>query len=165
MKILSPDQILARLEQALPLLDRWALDVPERQRTLAATIAWSYEMLSDPEQRLFARLSVFAGGCTLEAAETVVRRRRRPSRLARGQEPGPAVEAALLDARDDQGVRPRAPPRARRASTRSRRRHADYFLAGAEANYGEIFESLTQDQLHWFEREQDNLRAALDRAP
>jgi non-specific serine/threonine protein kinase len=44
-----------------------------------------------------------------------------------------------------------------------RRRHADYFLAGAEAKHGQIFESLTQDQLDWFEREQDNLRAALDR--
>jgi class 3 adenylate cyclase len=71
VKVLSADQILARLEQALPLLTGGRRDMPERQRTLAATIAWSYEMLSDSEQRLFEKLSVFVGGCALEAAEKV----------------------------------------------------------------------------------------------
>ena len=71
VKVLSPEQILARLEQALQLLTGGRSDAPERQRTLAATITWSYDLLAEPEQRLFARLSVFAGGCTLEAAEQV----------------------------------------------------------------------------------------------
>ena len=71
VKVLSPKAILARLEQRLPLLTGGARDAPERQRTLRATIEWSHELLSPEEQRLFARLSVFAGGCTLEAAEEV----------------------------------------------------------------------------------------------
>ena len=71
VKALSSEHILERLEQRLPLLTGGARDAPERQRTLRATIEWSHGLLSDEEQRLFARLSVFAGGCTLEAAEEV----------------------------------------------------------------------------------------------
>src|SRR5438034_1097288 len=67
----SPTNMLERLERSLPLLTGGARDLPERQRTLYATIEWSYELLTPEEQRLFARLSVFAGGCTLEAAEEV----------------------------------------------------------------------------------------------
>ena len=59
-------ELLARLEQRLPLLTCRARDVPDRQRTLRAAIEWSYELLDDDEKRLFARLSVFAGGWTLE---------------------------------------------------------------------------------------------------
>ena len=72
MKALSPAQILERLEQRLPLLTGGARDAPERQRTLRATIEWSYDLLTDEEKSLFARLAVFRGGCTLEAAEEVV---------------------------------------------------------------------------------------------
>jgi predicted ATPase len=71
VKALSTQQILARLDQRLPLLTGGARDAPERQRTLRATIEWSHELLSEEERCLFARLSVFAGGCTLEAAEEV----------------------------------------------------------------------------------------------
>jgi predicted ATPase len=71
VKALSSAQILERLEQRLPLLTGGARDLPERQRTLRATIEWSYELLSPEEQRLFALLAVFRGGCTLEAAEDV----------------------------------------------------------------------------------------------
>jgi predicted ATPase/class 3 adenylate cyclase len=71
VKALSPSQILARLERRLPLLTGGARDLPERQRTLRATIAWSYELLTAEEQELFARLSVFPGGARLESAEQV----------------------------------------------------------------------------------------------
>ncbi len=71
VKALSSAQILERLEQRLPLLTGGARDLPERQRTLRATIEWSYELLKTEEQQLFARLAVFLGGCTLEAAEEV----------------------------------------------------------------------------------------------
>jgi predicted ATPase len=71
VKALSSQQILARLDQRLPLLTGGARDAPERQQTLRATIEWSHELLSEEEQRFFARLSVFAGGCTLEAAEAI----------------------------------------------------------------------------------------------
>jgi predicted ATPase len=71
VNVLSPRAILERLDARLPLLTGGAHDVPERQRTLRATIEWSYDLLDDYERRLFARLSVFAGGATLEAAEQV----------------------------------------------------------------------------------------------
>jgi predicted ATPase len=70
-KVLSPSAILERLPQRLRLLIGGARDLPERQRTLRATIAWSYDLLSEDEQRLFVRLAVFSGGCTLEAAEQI----------------------------------------------------------------------------------------------
>jgi len=71
VKALSTEQILSRLERRLPLLTGGSRDAPERQRTLRATIEWSHDLLSDEEQQLFRRLSVFAGGCTLDAAEEV----------------------------------------------------------------------------------------------
>src|SRR5205807_362777 len=71
VKALTSAQILERLEQRLPLLTGGARDLPERQRTLRATIEWSYGLLTPEEQQLFARLAVFRGGCTLEAAEKV----------------------------------------------------------------------------------------------
>jgi non-specific serine/threonine protein kinase len=69
-KALSPAQILERLSQRLDLL-QGGRDADPRQQTLRATIEWSYDLLFPEEKRLFARLSVFAGGCTLEAAEEV----------------------------------------------------------------------------------------------
>ncbi len=68
--VLSPAQILERLERRLDLF-RGARDVDARQQTLRAAIQWSHELLDEDEQRLFARLAVFAGGCTLDAAEEV----------------------------------------------------------------------------------------------
>jgi predicted ATPase len=69
-KALTPAQILERLSGRFDLL-RGGRDADPRQQTLRATIEWSYDLLSPVEQQLFARLSVFAGGCTLEAAEEV----------------------------------------------------------------------------------------------
>jgi predicted ATPase len=71
VKVLSADELLARLERRLPLLTAGARDAPARQRTLRATIEWSYELLGDDERRLFASLAVFAGGWTVDAAEHV----------------------------------------------------------------------------------------------
>jgi predicted ATPase/class 3 adenylate cyclase len=71
VRILTPAALLARLDQRLSILTGGARDLPERQQTLRAAIAWSYDLLVPPEQALFARLAVFAGGCTLEAAEAV----------------------------------------------------------------------------------------------
>ena len=69
-KVLSPEQILERLSQRLDLF-RGGRDADPRQRTLRATIEWSHDLLTADEQLLFARLGVFTGGCTLEAAEQV----------------------------------------------------------------------------------------------
>ena len=71
LRLFSLSALQGRLEQTLPLLSGGAIDLPERQRTLRTTIAWSEELLREPEQRLFARLGVFVGGFTLEAAEAV----------------------------------------------------------------------------------------------
>jgi len=71
VRVLAPDQILERLGQRLDLL-KGGRDADPRQQTLRTTIAWSHDLLDDDERTLFARLSLFAGGCTLETAESVV---------------------------------------------------------------------------------------------
>jgi predicted ATPase len=71
IKILGPGDLARRLEQRLPLLTGGARDLPERQRTLRGAIEWSHDLLEPDQRRLFARLSVFAGGWTLESAEAV----------------------------------------------------------------------------------------------
>ncbi len=70
-KALSLKTLLDRLDQRLPLLAGGSRSAPERQRTLRATIAWSHDLLTPPEQELFARLALFSGGCTLDAAEEI----------------------------------------------------------------------------------------------
>ena len=71
VKLLSPATMLTRLEHRLELLTSGARDAPARHRTLRDTIGWSAELLDDDETALFRRLSIFVGGCTLEAAEEV----------------------------------------------------------------------------------------------
>ncbi|PYX28432.1 MAG: hypothetical protein DMG77_15680 [Acidobacteria bacterium] len=71
VKVLSPASLRARLTSRLQILTGGARDLPLRQQTLRAAMDWSYDLLSPAEQRLFRRLSVFVGGCTLEGAEAV----------------------------------------------------------------------------------------------
>jgi predicted ATPase len=71
IKLLSPQAMLQRMSNRLALLTGGARDLPARQQTMRSAIAWSYELLSEPEQSLFRRLSIFVGGFTLEAAEAV----------------------------------------------------------------------------------------------
>jgi predicted ATPase/class 3 adenylate cyclase len=71
IKLLPPQALLTRLDQRLAVLTSGARDAPERHQKLHNTIEWSYHLLNEHEQRLFWRLSVFVGGCTLEAAEAV----------------------------------------------------------------------------------------------
>jgi len=71
VKVLTLPALLERLEQRLPVLVGGSRSAPERQRTLRATIVWSHDLLMPAEQDLFARLALFAGGCTLEAAEEI----------------------------------------------------------------------------------------------
>ncbi len=71
VKLFSPDALLARLAKRLDLLAGGSRERPERHRTLREAIAWSYDLFDPPGQRLFRRLSVFAGGWTLEAAEAM----------------------------------------------------------------------------------------------
>ncbi|MCV0402610.1 MAG: hypothetical protein K5924_02750 [Chloroflexi bacterium] len=160
VKLLSPQQLLERLEHRLPLLSGGARDLPERQRTLRATIEWSHELLSDDEQALFARLAVFRGGCTLEAAEAVVD--------ADLDTVGSLVDKSLVRVRDDrfwmlETIREYAVERleALGEADALRARHAEHFAALAE----ELYPSLRGDPkeaLDRLELEHDNLRAALD---
>ena len=69
--LLSPDELLTRLDKRLPLLASRSRDAPARQQTLRATIEWSYELLEPTEQELFSRLAVFRGSFALEAAESI----------------------------------------------------------------------------------------------
>jgi predicted ATPase len=72
VRYLTCAELLARLEQALPLLTAAAVDVPVRHQTMRDSIAWSYALLDPVQQRLFRRLAVFVGGCSLRALEAVV---------------------------------------------------------------------------------------------
>src|ERR1035441_5505190 len=69
--VVPPPALLGRPSSQLKLLTGGARDRPTRQQTLRAAIDWSYSLLNDKEQRLFARLAAFAGGCTMEAVEAV----------------------------------------------------------------------------------------------
>jgi len=69
IKLLSPTALLVRLERRLQVLTGGGVDLPERQQTIYNTIKWSYDLLNHEEQLLFRRMSVFMGGCTLEAIE------------------------------------------------------------------------------------------------
>jgi predicted ATPase/class 3 adenylate cyclase len=160
VKALSTAQILARLEHRLPLLTGGARDLPERQRTLRAAIDWSHELLAPHEQRLFARLAVFRGGCTLETGEKVADADLDTLQLL--------VEKSLLRHRDDrfwmlETIREYAGERLETSGKADewRRRHAEHFLALAE----EAEPHLRRDSAEWADRlesEHDNLRAALD---
>ncbi|MBW3634744.1 MAG: tetratricopeptide repeat protein, partial [Chloroflexi bacterium] len=70
-RVLAPAQLLARLDKRLKVLTGGHRDLPSRQQTLRAAIEWSHDLLDPDEQALFARLAVFSGGCTFEAAEAV----------------------------------------------------------------------------------------------
>jgi predicted ATPase/class 3 adenylate cyclase len=158
VKALSSVQILERLDQRLPLLTGGARDLPERQRTLRSAIEWSYELLTEAEQRLFARLSVFRGGCTLEAAEQVCE-----ADLDTLQS---LVDKSLLRHTDErywmlETIREYAGERleASDEAEELRRRHAEHFLALAESLPVDV--EVASEWLDRMEVEHDNLRGAL----
>jgi predicted ATPase len=102
-RLLSPAELLARLGDHLSSLVGGGADLPERQRTLRAAIDWSHQLLRPPEQALFARLGVFTGGFTVEAAEAVC-----GDDAADVLEPlGALLDGSLITSVDEPGSRPR----------------------------------------------------------
>jgi predicted ATPase/class 3 adenylate cyclase len=161
VRVLSPEQLLERLSQRLDLL-KAGRGVDPRQQTLGATIEWSHDLLEAEEQRLFARLAVFAGGCTLDAAEEVAE-----ADLDTLQS---LVDKSLVRVREGdrfwmlETIREYAAEQLEKSSEAAelKRRHAEHFLTFAE----EAEPHLRRDSAEWADRmagEHDNLRAALDR--
>ncbi|MGH3136217.1 MAG: ATP-binding protein [Gaiellaceae bacterium] len=160
-KLLVPELLLERLDSALPLLTGGTRDAPERQRTLRATIEWSYDLLDDVSRRLFARLSVFSGSSPLAAAEDVCGADL--DGLAK------LVDSSLLKPIGDdrflllETIREYALERLAGSTEAGelRRRHADFFSGLAEQAYEHRFDA----EAEWAERIQldhDDFRAAFD---
>lgn len=165
--VLSPAGLLAQMTDRLQLLSGGARDLPARQQTIRATIAWSYGLLTPEEQRLLRCLAVFAGGFTLETAQAVagdadtrplLTSLVRQSLVHRRDQDDEVrftlletVRAFALEQLQTHGEEPTA-----------RDRHAAWFLTLAEASREAL---RTPDQSRWLrqlDRERDNLRAAFD---
>jgi predicted ATPase len=178
--VLPPAALLARLAQPLEVLTGGAQDLPVRQQTLRATMAWSYSLLSPAEQALFRRLAVFAGGATLEAIEAVCRWSDVPGDSLSGTNLLEALSRLVHLHLVRMGVAgesyPEGEPRFSLLATIQefgreqleatyefdavRRRHAMYYLTVADDAYPHL---LHHEVVLWLERleeELDNLRAA-----
>src|SRR5436305_9013314 len=170
IKLLPPQALLTRLEYRLQVLTSGARDAPVRQQTLRNTLAWSYDLLDAREQWLFRRLSVFAGGYTLEAVEGLS--------TALGETPADVLDgvASLMDKSlprqvEQEGQEPRLlmlatireyALEALAASGEmesTRRAHAAYYLALAEQGEREAGVPQQGAWLDRLEREHDNLRS------
>jgi predicted ATPase/DNA-binding CsgD family transcriptional regulator len=171
---LSPQALLARLEHRLQVLTQGPRDVHERQQTLRNTIQWSYDLLQLEEKRLFRRLAVFTGGCTLEAAETISSvpgEGRLPildgvsslldksllQRVKQADEGDEEPLFAMLETIREYGLEVLAQSGEMEVT---RQAHAAYYLQLAEQAEPEL---LCLQQTVWLgrlEREHDNLRAA-----
>jgi predicted ATPase/DNA-binding SARP family transcriptional activator/DNA-binding CsgD family transcriptional regulator len=170
MDVLTAEQIAQRLDRALGVLTGGRAEVP-RHRTLRATLDWSHELLSEPERKLFCRLSVFAGGWTLEAAEAVG--------AGDGIEERAVVELFLMlvdkslvvSEAEEGGFRYRMLEPVRQYAREkleesgeaqtTKRAHAEYFLALAEEAEPRLWESGDKAWFDRLEKEHDNMRAAL----
>lgn len=174
VKLLPPQALLARLNQRLSLLTGASRDIPVRQQALRNTIAWSYNLLDAAEQRLFRRLSVFVGGCTLQAIEAVC------AALDNDEEAEPVIErvASLIDKSllqqiEQEGEEPRLLMletireyglerlKANGEMKAVQQAHAAYYLKLAEEAEPEL---ISPQQAVWLERleqEHDNLRATM----
>ncbi len=161
MKLLSPDGLLERLRGRLDTLTARAQDVPERQRTIRATIDWSYDLVGQAERGLFAQLSVFAGDFSLEAAEAICAVDADTLELL--------VDSSLVQPAEEgrfrmlETVRQRAAERLEEEGDVDavRRRHLQFFLERAEELRPSLRGAGAETSLVLVERDHDNFRAAL----
>jgi predicted ATPase/DNA-binding CsgD family transcriptional regulator len=170
IKLLSPEALLARLDRRLALLTDGPRDLPDRQRTLRAAIAWSYDLLSPPEQRLFARLAVFAGHIELRAAEIVAEGDDEnvvdqfsslvnKNMLQRVAGPNGEPRFIMLETLREFGLAMLAETHQMDAA---RERHAAYCLALAQAAVPHMYGGARSSWLRRLDVDRDNLRTALD---
>ena len=172
-KLLSPSAMRTRLASRLQLLTGGARDLPARQQTLRQAIDWSYDLLSPPEQKLFRRLSVFVGGCTLEAVESVCDTKQDleldvldgmasmvDKSLARQiEQPDGEPRFVMLETIREYGFGKMAESA---EEARTRRAHAAYCLVLAEEGAAEDTGGNPKEWLDRFELEHDNFRAAVE---
>ena len=173
VKVLSPSSMRTRLASRLQLLTGGARDLPQRQQTLRAAIDWSYDLLDAAEQKLFRRLSVFVGGCTLEGAEAVCNTKDDldldlldamasmvdKSLAQRVEQANGESRFAMLETIREYALEKLA---ASGEEALTKRAHAAYCLVLAEE---EATEQSGAEGAEWLERfaaEHDNFRAALE---
>jgi predicted ATPase/class 3 adenylate cyclase len=160
-KLLAPERLLERLDSALPILTGGPRDAPERQRTLRATIEWSYDLLDEASRELFARLAVFAGSFPVAAAEGICD--------ADLDALATLVDTSLLKPVGDdrflmlETIREYALERLEESTEarQVRKRHQSFFSAVTEQAYEARFSA----EAKWsarLELDHDDLRAALD---
>ena len=171
VKMLSPQALLARLNNRLKLLTGGARNLPERQRTLRSAIEWSYELLEEAEKTLFRRLEVFSGGSTLETIEAVCNAERDlPINVLDGV--SSLLDKSLLRQEGFEGepryvmletIHEFANERLEASSeaVELRRLHAEYFTALAEQAEPGLREAEQESWLERLDLEHDNIRAAL----
>ena len=171
IKILSPAEMVLRLDHQLKFLTGGAKDLPVRQQTMRNAISWSYDLLDENERKLFRQISIFVGGCTLDAIETVcdcdddldvfegvlsltdkslLRRKEKPDRTARFRmlEVVREFSAEKLSASDEFEI--------------TKQKHADYFLAFAKRLEPELRGAEQAKWLDILEGEHGNLRRAFE---
>jgi predicted ATPase/DNA-binding CsgD family transcriptional regulator len=172
IKLFSPQALLKRLEHRFQVLTGGTQDAPTRQQTLRNTIAWSYNLLSPGEQRLFRRLAVFVGGCTLEAIEALctaldggseevldgVTSLLDKSLLHQNEQEEEEPRLMLLETIREYGLEMLATSRETEAT---RQAHAQYYLLFAEEIRPKLFGAEQQQWYTRLEREHANLRTAL----
>lgn len=172
-KLLSPAAMRTRLASRLQLLTGGARDLPARQQTLRQAIDWSYDLLNTSEQKLFRRLSVFVGGCTLEAVESVCDTKRDvgldildgmssmvDKSLVRQIEQGDGEPRfVMLETIREYGLGKMAESG---EAAQTRRAHAAYCLVLAEEGVAEDTAANQKEWMDRFELEHDNFRSALE---
>jgi predicted ATPase/Tfp pilus assembly protein PilF len=171
VRLLAPEALLARFDRRLDVLERGPRDLPARQQTMRDTIAWSYDLLDPAEQQLFTHLSVFAGGATLEAAAAVAGDPESDGGMADLDLIESLADKSLIQLTGDeprirmlQTIRDFGQERLAESPEREviSQRHAEFFLALAEESEQLLAGSEQTRWLDLLEREQANLRVAID---
>lgn len=174
IRLLTPPDILKRLENRLQILTSRLNNVPERHQTMRAAIAWSYDLLAEDEKQLFKLLAVFAGGFTVKAAEAICgEKESNDAEILDCLES--LIAGNLLRQSNENETEPRlfmletireyaAERLAESVAEENKMRglHADFFLDHAKKMERDLMGANQAELLNWMEAERDNYRAAMD---